>query len=141
MKKSIMIFGIFALFLTSCKTTNVVSDFDQVKQVLETNAWILQDEGGAVKGINDREVSMTFRQENGLQVNGFAGCNTYFGPVDLGPDHIGFGRTASTMMACPDMHTEQSFLSLLREVNRYEISGKELRFYKDKLLLMTFKAK
>jgi len=140
MKKS-GIYIIFAALLTvSCKTSPVV-DFNKVKQIIKSNTWVLQDENGSAVGFNGKDVTMKFTEENGLQAAGFAGCNNYFASVDLMPDRISFGQAGSTMMACPEMDGEQAFLDLLTQINGYEVSGSELRFYQNKILLLRFKAK
>lgn len=140
MKKILIITILSGLFMTSCKTS-AVTDFNKIKQIISSTTWVLQDENGNVVGFNGKDVTMRFVSDNGLQANGFAGCNNYFASVDLMPDRISFGQAGSTMMACPDLDGEQAFLDLLTQVNGYEVVGDELRFYQNKILLMRFKAK
>jgi len=140
MKKSLLYIVLTALFTLSCKTSPI-ADFNKVKQVMEANTWVLQDENGNAKGFNGQDVTMNFRQDNGLQANGFAGCNNYFTSVDLQPAGIRFTQPGATLMACPEMESEQAFLDLLTQINGYEISGGELRFYQNKILLLRFKAR
>jgi hypothetical protein len=45
------------------------------------------------------------------------------------------------MMACPNLDDEKAFLDLLSQVNGYELSGSEFKLFKDKIILMRFKAK
>lgn len=140
MKKSIIYIVFAGLFLASCKTAPV-ADFNKVKQIIQSNTWILQDESGNAKGFNGQDVTMKFSQDNGLQAVGFAGCNNYFSSVDLQPANIKFSQAGSTMMACPEMENEQAFLELLTQVNGYEVSGSELRLFQNKILLLRFKTK
>lgn len=128
------------LFFTACKTSPV-TDFNAVKNLIESNTWLLQDENGTVVSYNNQEVTMNFVNENGLQAVGFAGCNRYFSSVSLQPEGIKFGQAGSTMMACPEMDGEQAFLDLLSQVNAYEVSGSELKLFQDKILLLRFKRK
>lgn len=124
----------------ACKTS-VVTDFNKVKQLVENNTWLLQDENGTVISYNGEPVTMNFKQENGLQAFGFAGCNRYFSGVTLLPESIRFTQAGSTMMACPEMKTEEMFLDLLTQVNAYEVSSGELKLFQGKIVLMRFKAK
>lgn len=140
MKKLFALLVIGSLAFQSCKTT-AVTDFNSVKQMLESNTWLLQDENGTVLSFNNQEVSMNFDRTNGLQAVGFAGCNRYFANVTLLPESIKFGQAGSTMMACPEMEGEQAFLDLLSQVNGYEVANNELKLYQDKILLMRFKKK
>lgn len=138
MKKSVLYIVFIGLFITAC-TPSPLADFNKVKQIIESNTWVLQDESGNAKGFNGQDVTMKFRQENGLQANGFAGCNNYFTSVDLQASSIRFSQPGATLMACPEMESEQAFLDLLTQVNGYEISGGELRFYQNRILLLRFK--
>ncbi len=138
MKKSVIYIIFAGLFMISCKTSPV-ADFNKVKQIIEANTWVLQDENGSAKGFNGQDVTMKFRQENGLQASGFAGCNNYFTSVNLQPTSISFSQPGSTLMACPDMENEQAFLDLLTQVNGYEVAGSELRLFQNKILLLRFR--
>jgi len=139
--KKLSIYILFAaLFMASCKTSPVV-DFNKVKQIIKSNTWVLQDENGNAMGFNGKDVTMKFTEEDGFQAVGFAGCNNYFASVQLLPDRISFGPAGSTMMACPEMDGEQAFLDLLTQINGYEVSGGELRFFQNKILLLRFKVK
>jgi len=140
MRISILFLVVTALVLSSCKTAPV-SDFNKVKQIIETNTWYLQDESGDAIGFNGQPISLKFRNENGLHINGFAGCNNYNSTVEIMPDNIKFGNIMTTMMACPEMESEQAYLQLLNLANGYEVSANEFRLYQDKILLIRFKAK
>lgn len=128
------------LLFTACETSPV-TDFNTVKNMIESNTWLLQDENGTVVSYNNQEVSMSFINDSGLQAVGFAGCNRYFSSVTLQPGVMKFGQAGSTMMACPEMDGEQAFLDLLSQVNTYELAGSELRLFQDKILLLRFKKK
>lgn len=73
------------------------------------------------------------------QVNGSAGCNSYFGVVQLGEDGaIRFGMLGSTLMACaePRMEQEFRFLQALQQVRFYFIGeGGELRMFGEETLI------
>jgi heat shock protein HslJ len=65
--------------------------------------------------------------ENRFSGNG--GCNNISGQYKLtNPDSISFSKTISTMMACPGLQQESSFLKILDKARTYQVS-------KDKLIL------
>lgn len=69
-------------------------------------------------------------ERNGTRVHGSGGCNRFFGTCELLPgNRIHFSKLGSTMMACPDMMTEQRFFSMLEQVDRYSIKGNILELY------------
>lgn len=140
MKKYIIYTVLAGLFMASCKTAPV-ADFNKVKQIIQSNTWVLQDENGNAKGFNGNDVTMRFTQENGLQAVGFAGCNNYFSNVDLQPTSIKFNQPGATMMACPELDAETAFFDLLTQANGYEVAGNELRLFQNKILLLRFKMK
>ncbi len=51
-------------------------------------------------------VTMQFAEDNSL--NGFGGCNSFFGPYELTGDEIKIGPLGSTMMACEKGMTQES---------------------------------
>lgn len=61
------------------------------------------------------------------RVSGSGGCNRISGGYTLAGDRLTFGRTAATMMACPDgMAQERAFLDALSTVARWQIDGQRL---------------
>lgn len=57
------------------------------------------------------------------KLSGFAGCNRMFGNIVLDgtPYGIAFTQIGATRMVCPDMTTEQAFLSALEKVTGFYI--------------------
>jgi hypothetical protein len=53
------------------------------------------------------------------RVTGSGGCNRINGDYSTGRDSLRFGRIVATMMACPDMATEQKFVRVLNDTRRY----------------------
>ena len=139
MKKLIFLL-VLGLSITACKTV-AVTDFSKVKQLFQNTTWLLQDENGTVLSFNGEPVTMEFSEEQGFQAYGFSGCNRYFSGVTLLPESIKFDQPGSTMMACPEMKTEEMFLDLLSQVNAYEISNGELKLFQGKIVLLRFKSK
>lgn len=139
MKKIIATF-VFSLFVFSC-TTSTITSFDQVQKVILENQWLLQDENGTVLSFNNSPVDLSFSKDDQLKAHGFSGCNRFFTNATLTAEKIQFGQMGATMMACPEMETEQTYLSLLAMVDNYEVSGKELKLFQGKVLLLRFLAK
>jgi len=134
-----LILSISLLFLVvGCSTTkNTASQ----KKALMHN-WVLQTKDGKDKmGCNIKKpLNMTFSEKG---VNGYSGCNNYFGPFKIGKNHhIKLGPLASTMMACIGEDcgkVEVGFIRNLAVVNKYKITASFLYLYQDNQLLMTFR--
>lgn len=70
-----------------------------------------------------------YLSDTAARFSGNGGCNGYGGEYILNGDSLKLGEVLATMMACkPGSHTENKYFTVLRETNRYEISG-------DKMLL------
>ncbi len=54
-------------------------------------------------------VTVQFAEDNSL--NGFGGCNSFFGPYELTGDEIKIGPLGSTMMACEKGMTQESVVT------------------------------
>ncbi|WP_321540799.1 META domain-containing protein [Flavobacterium piscinae] len=65
----------------------------------------------------------------------FAGCNNMMGSVEFKDEKslIKFTKGASTLMACPDMTTEQEFAEMLEKVDNYSINGNNLSFNRGRM--------
>jgi heat shock protein HslJ len=91
--------------------------------------WVLeryhQVSGTDVPVIQDTELTALFGPIGAL--NGTAGCNSYNGAYTTsGPNGISFGPLATTRMYCGDagvMDQETAYLTLLRTVSSYEMTG------------------
>lgn len=127
-------------FFSCDATKQTMNNFTKVKQTLETNQWVLQDDNGNVKGLDNKDVILNFRNEGGLTAYGFGGCNSYQGNVLLTENSITFDGIGSTKIYCPSINVEKSYFEMLQQANRYEITNKTLNFYKDNLLLVKFKS-
>ena len=73
-----------------------------------------------IKVMPDSQVTLTLTTTN---VSGLASCNTYRGSFTVDGETVKVGELLKTMKACdgPRMSQEADFLSLLRNVVRYEI--------------------
>jgi len=64
------------------------------------------------------------------RVNGSGGCNRLAGSYELHGDRLTFSQMAGTMMACLEgMETEKVFLDVLKQVNRWKVTGQQLELF------------
>lgn len=130
----------YELLVTEIKVSNPAADASSIKyqlkemvsKVASADASDLMKEWTVLKlkGLDQIASSPTlvfYEKDNRLA--GFAGCNNYFSTYQLSGKEIRFEKTGSTRKLCPDMSVEDSFLSLLAQVARYEIVKKELYLY------------
>lgn len=98
-----------------------------VETPLQNTYWKLVElNGGRVETHPDqREVHILFRA-NEKRLTGFAGCNQMTGSYEAGGDSLSFGLLATTMMACPHLDEETTFLGALEGVTRFLILGESL---------------
>ena len=70
-------------------------------------------------------------EKDAARVQGFAGCNSFFGGVSFGTaGRIRFAEMGSTMMACPGMEAEGAFLKALASVESYDTDGQVLKLHR-----------
>lgn len=127
---ALIIFG--AMVLTACASVqNAISKVGGKQASIDNTQWVLAE---TVKG-----KTPTLSIENS-KITGNAGCNSYFGGVTLDTTAGNFSATnlASTKMACSDMTTEDNFLMMLGQADKYVVSGNTLSLYKGQILLMKF---
>lgn len=124
---------------TSCSTNTNTAKLKAKPEVSISNQeWFLVDDNNTVKGLYDKNISIVI-DESASKVSGFSGCNNFNATIAKTNGTISFGNFSETKMACPNLKAEQDFLSVLKNVNRYEIAGKELYLYKGNILLMKLK--
>jgi heat shock protein HslJ len=97
---------------------------------LENTYWKLtQLRDSAISTSPKNEPHLILNSETG-QVSGSSGCNRLVGSYTLDGDHLTFGHTAGTMMACVEgMDTENAFLQAMQQVNSWKISGQHLELF------------
>lgn len=140
MKKTTIIWmGVCLLILaTSCGTTKNAA---LEKEALYHN-WVLLTKGGKDQmGCNVKKpLNIAFTEKG---VNGYSGCNNFFGPFKTSKNHhVKLGPLASTMMACVGEDcgkVEVGYIRNLDLVNKYKITADHLYLYQDNQLLLTFR--
>lgn len=78
--------------------------------------------------------------------HGSSGCNNMMGSftLDAKKGKLSFGKTATTLMACPDMEIESKVLKMIEEVDSFkEVNSNQVALYgkgKDPIAILTKKA-
>lgn len=112
------------LFMVSILVLNTCSDSKMQKDFTT-----LLDKELKVTRLNEKSVEtlnltlIVNKEEN--SVNGFSGCNRYFGSYSLNQNKISFSKIGATKMFCANAiqnETEQKFLEALSKTNTYQIS-------------------
>ena len=89
----------------------------------------IEDENGVEKPVTVKNVNLHFNTEE-KKVNGNAGCNRFFGGVEIKDDNIRFLEIGSTKMLCNDPEVnriETLYLHTLQQIIRYQFEDKKLR--------------
>jgi len=72
---------------------------------------------------------------------GNGGCNHISGNYTLDKNEISFGEVISTKMACPDIEFENTFLSTLNSITRYEVKGDDLILKRNRDVLLVLRSR
>lgn len=121
--------ALFALILLGSCSTMTSTKVGKSQANLNSTSWKLADQ---VKGKTPTLVV------EGAKLTGNAGCNNYFGELNLDPTAGNFSASniGSTRMSCENMDVENTFLKMLGETDHYVVSESTLELYKGNLLLM-----
>ncbi|MGD8466818.1 MAG: META domain-containing protein, partial [Anaerolineae bacterium] len=102
---------------------------------LEGANWVLEsylgERGELTAVLSDSTITAHFREG---QVQGNAGCNSYFGSYERDGDRLTFGPLAMTEMYCQPqalMDQEGAYLSVLASAGSYQIADDRLQMYDD----------
>ena len=111
---------------------------------LENTYWKLTELNGlAIADAEDgkKEIYITLKSQDSTLV-AFAGCNGVGGNYELTTgNRVRFSNMISTMLACPELDTENAFKKVLETVDNYTISGGMLSLNKARMApLARFKA-
>jgi heat shock protein HslJ len=103
---------------------------------IEDGKWLLIEiMGQAYEPSDDGREAFLFLDGDLNRASGNNSCNNFFGNYVIeGGQRIRFAdNMGATMMACPDMSTEQAFMEALRRVDNYAVSGEELSLNKARM--------
>ena len=98
---------------------------------LENTYWKLVRLGDqpVIVSPNRREPHLRLAPE-GVRVQGFGGCNRFFGGYELQGQILRFDKMGMTRMSCPDgMDQEQAFMKALESAVQWNILGEHLELY------------
>lgn len=73
--------------------------------------------------------------------SGNGGCNQINGNYSVDKKEIRFTEVLSTKMSCSDIDFENTFLTVLSSIDRYEISGTDLLLKKNKETRLVLRSK
>ncbi len=109
-------------------------DKENVMKLERSSGWKLElltnSRKEQVPVLKDAAVTLLIQND---RVSGKSGCNRYFADFKVMGSELSIGKTASTMMACPEplMKQERNYLEQLARVKSYAIENGELHFYSD----------
>jgi len=89
-------------------------------------------------GRRDAYISFDAAQK---RFTGNGGCNQISGKYTLDKNDIHFGEVISTKMSCEDIAFENSFLSIINDIDRYEVKGGDLLLKRKKEVLLILSAR
>jgi heat shock protein HslJ len=105
------------------QANDVVSKLDQASELLKIvdKKWqLIELNGVALESDNPPHFTLS----SDLQINGFAGCNNFFGSFKYKqPLGLKFSDLGSTMMFCPDSsQLETDFLALFAQIDNFSLN-------------------
>ncbi|RDC61578.1 META domain-containing protein [Adhaeribacter pallidiroseus] len=124
--------------LVSCSVNNKRTYLSNIS--LESGKWVLINLNGQeiIKQNTERPIYLEFNVTD-QKVVGFAGCNRLFGAYVMEGSSIVFSRVGSTKLMCPDAEIENTFVTSLQLINRYQIEGEKLLLYNHTNLVATMR--
>lgn len=122
---------LLSLGLLGCaQTPEQAGEGDKASQNTLTGQWQLVElMGHPIKA--EKAPNLEFNEEG--RVSGFAGCNRFFGDVEVKGLSIHFGQLGATMMACPDMQIESKFMQVLEKADNYSLGNDSLSLNKARM--------
>ncbi|MEA2111027.1 MAG: META domain-containing protein [Campylobacterota bacterium] len=86
-----------------------------------------------------REPYFMLKEQN--QLNGFTGCNRFFGSYTTQDNNINFSGVGMTRMMCQEtMELERSFSKVIQEATHFKIQGEKLQLFNNTKLIASFRA-
>ncbi len=126
------------LFVISCSSSENTESVSSVK--LEDIRWKLKTLNGnkIFTPESGKDIFIRFSSAD-KRVNGFAGCNNFFGTYKSDKNDIAIGPVASTEMYCEAMmKTEMEFFKSLSAAKKFKIKGNYLQLYDSVKMISKF---
>ena len=126
---------LFAFFVFGFGSANLYAELSVTGEInhkvnpmpLEnSNGWkldrLVNAKGEPVTTSPDTKITLFFQDK---RISGKSGCNGYFADYRNTGKNLSFGKTASTMMACPEsiMEQERDYLEQLARIKSYNIEN------------------
>ncbi len=147
MKSIVKVFitGLVIVFLSCSQTKKIAStqntemNSSTPKASLTETYWkltVLMGKAVTMDSANQKEIHLILKKE-GNRVQGFAGCNGFGGTYTTKNNfNIYFSNMLHTMMACPELNSENELFTVLNTVDNYYITGDTLTLSKAKMAPM-----
>lgn len=134
-------FLLLFLFLLTGACTTQNKHMTTEKDIIQDTYWMLVSmEGEELQApANTRTAYIRF-EEGKDEVNGFTGCNNFFGKYELSGDSVRLSGLGSTKMMCPIIDQENKLMAVLEQVDAYSIADYLLTLYSNGAAVATFRA-
>jgi len=123
MKNLTIALSLFILMSANkCKndTEGGAMNVDAISSISDTK-WVVQSLGGTALALPEG-VEKPWLQLAGENLQGFGGCNSLMGTVQLAGEALSFSSIGSTKMYCADVQpTEDAIKSMLGKVDSYKM--------------------
>lgn len=91
-----------------------------INSEIEDKKWVLVELVGVPYEVSENDSAYFSLYPGKNRISGRLGCNNFFGTYKIGEDQgISFSELGTTMMACPDMTTEDRMKNMLSEVDNF----------------------
>ncbi len=103
--------------------------------------WVLAEmKGVPVQQSGSRRDAFIRFDVNEKRFTGNGGCNQINGNYTIDKNDIRFADVISTKMSCSDIEFENTFLSILNTIDRYEVNGNDLRLKRKRETLLVLRS-
>ena len=103
--------------------------------------WVVVEmKGVPVQQSGSRRIAFIIFEVEQKLFKGNGGCNQIHGTYTVDKNSIHFRDVISTKMSCTDIEFENTFLSALANINRYEIKGDDLLLINKQEVLLILSA-
>ncbi len=124
--------------LTACTTPPL--RFMRFPAEMTETKWLLRTlEGEELELLPDTNVPFIEFDDEGA-FSGHAGCNRFFGSYTVDGQALKMSDVGSTRMMCPEMETEQRFLQVLGNTDRFKLKRTLLYLFAKDSILAVFEA-
>jgi heat shock protein HslJ len=131
---------IFIITITTTLTALLAACGGGGGTLLDGTEWVLTSLDGDTP-VGGATFTLAF---NDGQLNGKAGCNSYFGDYDQSGNTLSFPMIGMTEMFCMDpegvMEQESTYVGILSRVDTFSVDGSSLRMDTDDGAFLVFEA-